>query len=387
MTAKKQTAPAAPPFLATLWTGFGSLELTVAVLVMMMVLVFFGTIHQVQLGTFLAQKKYFSSWFLYFHTEGGWKFPIFPGGYTVGGLWLVNLLVSHIDPARWERRRLGLLLTHGGLFVLLLGQGITQMTAVESHLDVEEGQTKNYSEDYREKELAVIDETDAAADTVHVVPAALLAKEKELKHPGLPFAVNVKRFFPNAQLGRGAGENLATQGVGVNVTAREIPVVTADDQDNATSAYVEMRADGQSLGTWLVSNALGAPQTFVHAGRTYRLELRPTRYYHPFTLTLKDFKHDRYPGTNIPKNFSSLLRLVDPEKKEDRDVLIYMNNPLRYRGLTFFQQSFGKDDTLSVLQVVANPVWVTPYLACLLVSLGLLWHFGLSLGRFRRRGE
>jgi hypothetical protein len=117
-----------------------------------------------------------------------------------------------------------------------------------------------------------------------LIPAALLAKEKELKHPGLPFAINVKRFFPNALLGRGSGENLATQGVGVNVTAREIPVVTADDQDNATSAYVEMRADGQSLGTWLVSNALGAPQTFVHAGRTYRLELRPTRYYHPFSL-------------------------------------------------------------------------------------------------------
>ncbi|MBK6879879.1 MAG: cytochrome c biogenesis protein ResB [Elusimicrobia bacterium] len=351
---------------------------------MMMVLVFFGTIHQVQLGTWLAQKKYFSSWFLYFHTEGGFKFPIFPGGYTVGGLWLVNLLVSHIDPTRWDRRRLGLLLTHAGLFVLLLGQGITQMTAVESHLDVEEGQTKSYSENYREKELALIDETEAAQDTVHVIPAALLAQEKELKHPGLPFAINVKRFFPNALLGRGSGENLATQGVGVNVTAREIPVVTADDQDNATSAYVEFRADGQSLGTWLVSNALGAPQTVVHAGRTYRLELRPTRYYHPFSLTLKDFKHDRYPGTNIPKNFSSLLRLVDPEKGEDRDVLIYMNNPLRYRGLTFFQQSFGKDDTLSVLQVVANPVWVTPYLACLLVSLGLLWHFGISLARFRR---
>lgn len=386
MTAKKTAPSSAPSLWSTVWAGFGSLELTVAVLVMMMVLVFFGTIHQVQLGTFLAQKKYFSSWFLYFYTESGFKFPIFPGGYLVGGLWLVNLLVSHIDPARWERRRLGLLLTHIGLFVLLLGQGITQMTAVESHLDVEEGQTKNYSEDYREKELALIDETDAAQDTVHVIPAALLAREKELRHPGLPFVVNVKRFFPNAQLSRSTGDNMATQGVGVNVSAREIPVVTADDQDNATSAYVEFKADGQSLGTWLVSNALGAPQTLVHGGRTYRLELRPARYYHPFSLTLKDFKHDRYPGTNIPKNFSSLLRLVDPEKQEDRDVLVYMNHPLRYRGLTFFQQSFGKDDTLSVLQVVANPVWVTPYLACLLVSVGLLWHFGLSLARFRRRG-
>ncbi len=52
-----------------------------------------------------------------------------------------------------------------------------------------------------------------------------------------------------------------------------------------------------------------------------------------FALTLLDFTHDRYAGTDIPKNFSSRVRLVDPERGENREVLISMNDPLRYRGL------------------------------------------------------
>ncbi len=81
----------------------------------------------------------------------------------------------------------------------------------------------------------------------------------------------------------------------------------------------------------------------------------------------------------IPKNFSSLVRLVDPGRGEDRDVKIFMNHPLRYGGMTFYQASFGKNDTLSVLQVVQNPGWLLPYLACVLVGTGLLFHFLMRL--------
>jgi hypothetical protein len=107
----------------------------------------------------------------------------------------------------------------------------------------------------------------------------------------------------------------------------------------------------------------------------------------PFSVTLKHFSHDVYPGTDIPRNFSSLVRLVDTERHEDRDVLIWMNHPLRYRGLTFYQSSYGKGDTLSVLQVVRNPGWLLPYLACAIVSLGMAWHFLLALGVLASAGS
>lgn len=362
----------------------GSLELTSIVLVLMMILVLFGTLEQVHLGTWLAQKKYFSSWVIFFELENGGRLPVFPGGYTLGVAWLINLVVSHATRARWEWRRAGLLLTHGGLFLLVLGQGLTQMLAQESQMAIEEGHAAHYSEDYRQVELAIIDPTSATEDVVHVVPAARLKKNQPVQNLPLPFQIVPKQFFQNSILKSGGG-GPATMGVGARMTVLETPHVTSDDEMDTSSAVIELLGPEKSYGVWLVSTGLQTPQTVVINGTSYLLQLRPVRHYYPFSLFLKRFTHDRYPGTDIPKNFSSLLRLVDPETGDDRDVLIFMNNPLRYRGLTFYQASFGKGDKLSILQVVKNPVWVAPYLACVLVSLGLAWHFVIHLARFRRR--
>jgi hypothetical protein len=174
-------------------------------------------------------------------------------------------------------------------------------------------------------------------------------------------------------------------GVGARLAVRDVPAVTGDDQIDQRAVVIEPVADGRSYGTWLVSNGLGAPQSFIHENHTYALSLQPRRQYLPYSLTLKKFSHDVYPGTDIPKNFSSLIHLSNPARGEERDVLIYMNQPLRYAGNAFYQASFGKDDKLSILQVVKNPGWVLPYVSCVLVAAGLLLHFAVSLGRSRRR--
>jgi len=167
----------------------------------------------------------------------------------------------------------------------------------------------------------------------------------------------------------------------------ERPTATTDNEVNQVSAFVEVLAGGRSLGVWLVSNALGAPQGFVHEGRAYTLSMRLLRQYLPYAFTLKQFRHDVYPGTDIPKNFSSLIQVVNPSRKESREVLIFMNQPLRYEGKTFYQASFGKNDTLSVLSVVENPGWLLPYVSCVLVSIGLLVHFAIVLRRSLKRRQ
>ena len=151
------------------------------------------------------------------------------------------------------------------------------------------------------------------------------------------------------------------------------------------AALVELVGPEDSLGTWLVSTGLSAPQRVEYGGRTWLLSLRFARAYKPFTLTLLQVRHDRYAGTEIPKNFSSRIRLQTPDGREDREVLIYMNHPLRYAGLTFYQSGFMNDDRTSILQVVRNPVRSLPYISCVLVALGLLFQFGLHLINFMRR--
>jgi hypothetical protein len=253
---------------------------------------------------------------------------------------------------------------------------------VESQMPVTVGQTRDYSEDTRLMELAVVDATDPAKDAVTTIPQSRLAPGAEIADPSLPFKLSVKRWYENSEFGmrRPADPpSEADAGVGANLAVRETPAVTSDDAQNSAAALIEPVEGGRGLGTYWVSPALGAPQGFVREGRTWRFLLRPRRYYLPFSVTLKEFKHDIYPGTDIPKNFSSLVRLSDPTHAEDRDALIYMNHPLRYGGKTFYQASFGKNDQLSVFQVVRNPGWLIPYLSCALVALGLLLHFGVKL--------
>jgi hypothetical protein len=146
------------------------------------------------------------------------------------------------------------------------------------------------------------------------------------------------------------------------------------DKRDIPSGIIELTTPGGSLGRYFVSAYLG-PQEFTHNGRNFSIELRAERFYKPFTMHLIEFRHDRYPGTEIPKDFSSLVRLERADTGEKREVRIYMNNPLRYEGETYYQASFDKDDQGTVLQVVRNPGWLTPYFACVLVSLGLAIQF------------
>jgi hypothetical protein len=391
--ARKTDVPATPPALpprsrlGQLWDALTSLRLTIVCLVALMVLVVGCTLAQVQLGTFGAVSKYMRSWLVWWDVPGTvFSLPVFPGGALTGLVLAVNLVAAQFRRLELSWKKLGLWIVHAGLILLVAGEFVTGMFQRDDRLAFEVGQTTNYVFSLRNVELAVIDTTDPAFDDVHGIPGSLLARADAVDVPGTPVQIRVKQYFENAVLSNlQPGQTpLATAGVGAGVAVREVPPTTVDDDVNQTTAVVEPVAGGRSYGTWLVSRALGAPQTFVHEGRTYRLELREQREYLPYALSLRQFRHDVYPGTDIPKNFSSLVHLQNPGTGESRDVLIYMNQPLRYAGRAFYQASFGKNDTLSILQVVENPGWLLPYLSCILVTLGLLVHFTISLARWVR---
>jgi hypothetical protein len=363
-----------------------SVELTLFCLGAMMVVVFFGTIAQVHLGTFAAQKLYFNSFWVV-KDVGDLRLPVLPGGLLIGGLWLINLIANFVVRFRPVRKDAGIFISHAGLVLLLIGQFGAQALSQETQMPIRVGQSLNYLESARQTELAVINTSKPDLDEVTSIPYARFSREGEIHPPRLPFYLVVHRFMKNAQLGMNTGSapSLATQGIGTRVTAEEAPVVTSDDEMNAVTAFIEVRQGDRSLGIWLVSSGLGAPQTFNIDGQDYRLLIRLKRTYLPYTLTLKAFRHDIYPGTDIPKNFSSLVHLSNPERHENRDALIYMNHPLRYAGRTFYQASFGEGDQLSVLQVVSNPASTIPYISCALVLLGLAIQFLSHLMKFSRR--
>ncbi len=375
-----------------------SLKLTIACLAAAIVLVFAGTIAQVHLGIHEVQQLYFQSLFVWWPpNSNGFKIPIYPGGRLIGAVLLANLITAHIRRFQWTWRKFGIQLIHAGLIVMLLGGLLTDLFSVDSYMRLAIGETKNYSEDLRLTELVVIDESDSDLDQVTAIPQARLQRGGTIEHSSLPFRILVRRFYPNSQIGMlsKAGANAqaaATQGVGSRVVVTEAPRDTTPNGHDTVSVVIEIEpiptgneVTAASLGTWLVSDGLGAPQEFFYSGKQWRLELRPVRYYKHYSMTLQKFTHERYPGTEIPKNFASRVTLTDPEHKENRNVLIYMNHPLRYRGETYYQAGFDKSDKATVLEVVHNPGIIAPYAACVIVAAGLLVQFSFHLTAFLRR--
>src|SRR4029077_10237686 len=100
----------------------------------------------------------------------GWKVPIFPGGLTVGALWMINLVAAFCTRFTFRQRDAGILISHFGIIVLLAGQFLTQTLAHESNMPIEVGQTLNYSESFGEMELALINTSDPKVDQVTSIP-------------------------------------------------------------------------------------------------------------------------------------------------------------------------------------------------------------------------
>ena len=374
-------------FLDRLIAFFTSLKLTVVCLSLAMLLVFFGTIAQVEMGLYKAQNEFFRSFRVYGGPKGAdWKVPVFPGGYLVGGVLLINLFAAHLKYYRPGFKKIGIVFIHLGIVLLLIGQFATDMLSVESSMHLREGESRNYTEVDRRTELAIADVSDAKQEKVVAVPQGVLEKQSEISRPELPFTVRVKRFMPNSTVAdrkpNSTEPPAADQGFGPQITVKEQPHVIEMNRRDMPSVIVEITTPKGSLGTWLVTEYISQPQAFTVDNRTYQLTLRPHREYKPYSLKLIDFRHDKYPGTEIPKNFSSRVQLHNPSTGEQREVLIYMNNPLRYGGATYYQASFDTDNQGSILQVVRNPSWLTPYLACVLVSAGLVPQFLLHLVGF-----
>lgn len=83
----------------------------------------------------------------------------------------------------------------------------------------------------------------------------------------------------------------------------------------------------------------------------------------PFSLFLKDFEVERYPGSNSPSSFASDVVLQDPEMGIQEDRRIFMNNVLKHRGYRFYQSSYDTDEQGTILSV--NRDWAGTFISYL----------------------
>lgn len=437
--------------LKTILKPFASLTLTVILLGFSLVLVYAGTLAQIDMDVWGVQHKYFHTLFTWMPLQdlvprfadiprANWISIPFPGGYLIGSLLLLNLLAAHATRFKfsmqdlwllpqgliigtavyfWQtnhndlllltalaigalflvtlflvhNKRAGVIVIHLGLIILLIGEGITSGAADESQMAIDEGTYGIYSVDSRHAELAVVDKSNPDHDRHVVVSPELLKSGKPIDDARLPFEIKVDQYFPNSDLVEPKPDSKSptittAKGVFTAQARQNVSGVDVGGNVDYPSAFVTLRHNGKDLGSYLLTTFFRRNTPIEIGGKSYEVSLRFKREYKPYTIVLNKFSHDLYPGTTMARNFSSDVTLIDPSQNERRDVRISMNHPLRYRGETIYQADWNHEtDRGTVLQIVRNPAASMPYIAIMIALLGLVVHFGVALVNFLSRRD
>ncbi len=134
----------------------------------------------------------------------------------------------------------------------------------------------------------------------------------------------------------------------------------------------------KGIKQWLLLNdtikLFGDTVAFIVSYRNRALDLG-------FPIRLVDFKVTRYQGTGKAMEYASTVMIGNKEAKfEDGQIVISMNEPMKYAGYTFYQSSFNEDENTgepiaSILSVNKDPGRWVKYLGSLILSIGIIWLF------------
>lgn len=351
-----------------------SLKLTVTCLILLFILTLWGTISQVQNGLYLAQEKFFHSFF--FLAMG---FLPFPGAQLVMWILLFNLISVLLIRFVFSWKRVGILIIHGGLLLFLISGYVTLHCTQDSHLTLKEGQAQNVSFSFDHWELAIWEASES--DTQKSISKNITAVDinqfklnQNVSFEEFNFTVQLKEYCRNcAAFTSGQNDNLINAS---GIKSIEILPLEKEPEKNTPGAVFMVNTKDGDTFNLLVYGAESLPTTIKAGGKFYNLSLRQIRYPLPFTLKLIDFIKEEHPGTDTASSYKS--RVAIETNGVWREKLISMNNPLRYKDFTFYQSSFSVDkfkNETSTLAVVKNKGRILPYLSTFVTFAGLVIHF------------
>ncbi len=269
----------------------------------------------------------------------------------------LNLLGVILRRKMWKR--LSLFTFHVGFLVILIGAGLTRYVGQEGILHIREGKSEN----------------------------RMISSEPYLQ---VTIQSAGKTYFQEFQKDMTA--------LGSNDFSHTILFGAADQIDVRYADYSYSRENGHDMGMLSVEvcykgvckvekligqrNMKGYPKKFAFDGVEAAVEFGSKVLTLPFSVKLRDFQLDRYPGSMAPSSYASEVTVLDGENT--LDYRIYMNHTLDYGSYKFFQSSYDQDELGTVLSVNDDPGKWPTYLGYLLLVIGFMGNFFAKRSRFSK---
>ena len=155
----------------------------------LIILLITGTIAQRWLGLYEAHHLFFKSLLI-------WLGPVpLPGGMLILGILTINLTAKFLFKSKWRLSKSGIILTHLGTLVLLLGGLITSLVAEERYMIIGEGEETPFLYHYTDKSLLIFEDNEN--QNVIELPYAIINEWSAIE---LPFQMNITNHCENCNI-------------------------------------------------------------------------------------------------------------------------------------------------------------------------------------------
>lgn len=330
----------------------------------LMVLLVAGTLAQRYIGLYEAEERFLSSFFI-------WLGPIpLPGMYIILAIIGLSLITKLILKSRWSLSHSGTIITHIGALLLLIGAMLTAISSEQGFITLGHGEQSSTISDYHQREFVIL------KNSIPIVriPRTDVYKGQVITHPEMPFSLTLLETCWHCEAISRQDASPQYRGL-----AEKIAIIPAEpkkaDEENHFGVHVEVSGAGSNQdGIYLAFEITPHRPEIVVEEDHYELIARKTTRPLPFTVTLESFTKHSYPGTNIAKEYESVVSITDGALTWQAPIR--MNEPLRYKGYTLYQSSFIelRDEQYSVLAVVENSGRLFPYISSIVMCIGLLVH-------------
>lgn len=161
---------------------------------------------------------------------------------------------------------------------------------------------------------------------------------------------------------------------------KNIPVYTRPIQENGQLINGDIRAANiriQDKNLWVTNNK--PIETSIN-GELHTIYLTKKSKILPYELVLTKFKMKKDPGTNNPASYESFVKKITNDGTTNHHI--FMNNPLKHDGITFYQASYSQNQETgeysSTLTVNVDQGRFLKYLGSIFLVLGSIWHFVIN---------
>lgn len=272
---------------------------------------------------------------------------------------IVNLMGSIIINKTYKKKKFSIFLFHFAFIFIVLGAAVTRYISFEGTMHIREAESSNNFSSSEKYVYGILKDKGISEEfsfKANFIPEINNKFKQNINIGNNSFTLKLKNYIHTAK----------------EKGSPDVLLFTITNGSTTKEVYIQEKISKKQETTSLQIGTANISLSYGH--KLIKL---------PFSLHLKEFQLERYPGSQSPSSYASEVILIDKDENIEMPYRIFMNHTLKYKGYKFFQSSYDIDEKGTILSVNHdNMGTIITYIGYLLMAIGMVFSIFNKNSRF-----